>query len=460
MEATIPDIEYLTLAVTVNTTGDAIIIKRDGIEYSASPDDQRYYLLVKRDDDMDFARRVVISVTPNDDFAGTLRFGICVSAISVLDSEAPFDELGVELSVIREVDVEWTPTTDSLTEPDATGKAVYRSLPTQLLGNATLSFQYRMSSDFSSISTEIVLNSTDIQQLWSSDSVVTSLSAWNYVETMIHLSYASTAEIVFRGEVSVEDKLYLKPISIRDFTQESMVGEIEFVRATGGMIYIEVNTVKPIPVPVLLRAYVKPADTVDSRVLRFTDTMSIQPESSAFQGAMDEVRIWKIARDSADIYSSFLKNIAHSDLIVLLPFNSAENTNWFPSGADGTTNSIDFIVQKVNVTKTRLINSYGITGDGKCYYNLLASVIDNTQHAYICDKTCNDGSLKPCGSSTTPSAASVYRKGPIGIGSLSPLTAYQILVEFVAENGDEYEITRSLFASTSGVTMMMEDLKF
>ncbi|KAE9047633.1 hypothetical protein PR002_g935 [Phytophthora rubi] len=360
-----------------------------------------------------------------------------------------------------------------------------------------------MGSDFSSISTDVVLNSSETRTVWSSESAVIVQDRWNYVEALIDLTYPSTAEIIFRGIASAEDTLRLTEISIRDFIQEMIVGAIDFVRATGGMIYVEISTAKSVPEPVLLRAYVNRLNSSKSPALSFTgsdlqyvgceaitnmyacgdgsgihfdsptqcrsvcsavetqlkftpdsivrsaqmmsfpvvdsftiefwayfeslstsssneqllllfgtqegslgitlsssitisrcenqlriphgiplrewthvaivfgtndevalfidgspvadgllsknncdvpsfaylqlgrDTMDILPDTSVLFGAMDEIRIWKVARSQADILATFQKNIVDPDLILYLPFNSAENTNWFPSGADG-----------------------------------------------------------------------------------------------------------------------------
>jgi hypothetical protein len=122
----------------------------------------------------------------------------------------------------------------------------------------------------SSISTDVVLNSSETRRIWSSEDAVIPHSEWNDAEALIYLPYASTAEIVFRGVASVEDSLNLKSIAIRDFTKESVVGEVKFVRATGGMIYVEIETAESIPDPVLLRAYVKRLGSTESPSLRFT----------------------------------------------------------------------------------------------------------------------------------------------------------------------------------------------
>ncbi|KAG2939403.1 hypothetical protein PC115_g3107 [Phytophthora cactorum] len=621
MATTNPEIEYISLAVAVNTTDNNIIIKRDGIQYYPLTDDQRYFFLIQRDDAMDSAKRGILSITPNSSFSGILQFAISVSAIGFIDDAIPFQELGVESSTIREVEIEWIPDDEPLEKPVPAGEAIYRSLSTKLQGNATLSFGYQMSSDFSSIKTDVVLNSTEIRQLWSSDSVAVTPGAWKHVEAFIDLSYATSAEIIFRGVVSVDNAVYLKSISIRDYTQESKVGEIEFVRATGGMIYIEVSTAKSIPDPVLLRAHVKEAGSAESTALRFAgdglqyrgcaaitamypctdssgisftslsqcrtlctavetqlrftpesivrsaqmislsineaftvefwvylehlspsssdqqllllhgsqegslsvtlnsyllisrcqnqlriphglpletwthlaivfgadnevtvlmngvemadgrlskencdvpayaylqlgrDTMNIRPETSVLQGAMDEIRIWKTARESADVYASYETNIVHSDMILVFHFNSVHKTNWYSSGAEGSANNVDFIVQNVRARNSRQIHNFGISGDGKCYYTLSEFTTDEGLDGYICDKNCGDGSGRTCGSNITDNVTSVYGKGPIGVGGLSSLTGYEISVEFVTDESEEYKITNPLIASTSNVTV-------
>ncbi|KAE9029228.1 hypothetical protein PF011_g1177 [Phytophthora fragariae] len=127
-----------------------------------------------------------------------------------------------------------------------------------------------MGSDFSSISTDVVLNSSETRTVWSSESAVIVQDRWNYVEALIDLTYPSTAEIIFRGIASAEDTLRLTEISIRDFIQEMIVGAIDFVRATGGMIYVEISTAKSVPEPVLLRAYVNRLNSSKSPALSFT----------------------------------------------------------------------------------------------------------------------------------------------------------------------------------------------
>ncbi|KAH7479022.1 Titin [Phytophthora ramorum] len=276
------------------------------------------------------------------------------------------------------------------------GEAIYRSLPTQLQGNSTLSFSYQLSSDFSSISTDVILNSSETRRVWSSESAAINPSEWNIAVAPITLAYASTAEIIFRGVVAVEDGLYLKTIALRDYTQESTVGVVEYIRATGGMIYLEINTAESIPEPVWYRVYVKTLNSNESPALRFTgdglqylgandevavltngvkvadgrlskdncnipayaylqlgrDTMDVRSDASVLQGAMDEVRIWKVARDTLAVNASYQRNIADTDLILRLPFNSAEKTNWFPSGTDESGNSVDFMATGGSITLT------------------------------------------------------------------------------------------------------------
>ncbi|KAF1792546.1 Immunoglobulin-like fold [Phytophthora cactorum] len=582
MATTNPEIEYISLAVAVNTTDNNIIIKRDGIQYYPLTDDQRYFFLIQRDDAMDSAKRGILSITPNSSFSGILQFAISVSAIGFIDDAIPFQELGVESSTIREVEIEWIPDDEPLEKPVPAGEAIYRSLSTKLQGNATLSF---------GIKTDVVLNSTEIRQLWSSDSVAVTPSAWKHVEAFIDLSYATSAEIIFRGVVSVDNAVYLKSISIRDYTQESKVGEIEFVRATGGMIYIEVSTAKSIPDPVLLRAHVKEAGSAESTALRFagkilyrgcaaittmypcTDSSGISftslsqcrtlctavetqlrftpesivrsaqmislsineaftvefwvylehlsPSSSDQQllllhgsqegslsvtlnsyllisrcqnqlriphglpletwthlaivfGADNEVTVLmngvemadgRLSKENCnvpayaylqlgrDVYASYETNIVHSDMILVFHFNSVHKTNWYSSGAEGSANNVDFIVQNVRARNSRQIHNFGISGDGKCYYTLSEFTTDEGLDGYICDKNCGDGSGRTCGSNITDNVTSVYGKGPIGVGGLSSLTGYEISVEFVTDESEEYKITNPLIASTSNVTV-------
>lgn len=129
----------------------------------------------------------------------------------------------------------------------------------------------------------MVLNSSETRSVWSSDSAVIVQGQWNYVEALIDLSHPSTAEIVFRGIASVEDTLRLKEIVVRDFVHETIVGEIDFVRATGGMIYIEVNTAKSIPEPVQLRAYVSRLNTSNTPALSFTGKDFVVPILTRYQ---------------------------------------------------------------------------------------------------------------------------------------------------------------------------------
>ncbi|KAJ8556715.1 hypothetical protein ON010_g9250 [Phytophthora cinnamomi] len=605
MQVTTPEIESLTLGLAVNSTDNNIVVKRGDTQYYSSSIDPHYYFLVERDINLDSARQVVVSVTPNDSFVGTLRLDIGVAAVNLVSSVVAFAELDVELSIICQVEVEWIPRA-KVDEPTTSSEAVYRSLSTELQGNSMLSFKYQMGSDFSSISTDVLLNSSEARSVWSSNSAVITQDQWTYVEALIELSYPSTVEIIFRGIASVEDTLQLKEIAVRDFALEGMVGSIEFVQATGGMIYIQVNTAQSIPDPVLIRAYARRLDTNVSPALSFTgkgsfttilrwfpdfwltflrifpdpvqkvvlgcrnpaavyyrvnsakftndivsrrrfiydrvlglsrgvqhefqqraaltaiwysgrkfehyleqfyhdialfkpasssswnsspkvdpycnfadgllsnnncnvpsiaylqlgrgaeiainDTIGILPDTSVLLGAMDEIRIWKVARAPADILASFQKNIVDPDLILLLPFNSAENTNWFPSGVDISGNSIDFIVQGINVISTRTIHAFCVAGEGNCYYKLVADSTDQLSSS-TCEKTCGDGSLNTCGSNTSATAASVYAEGSVGVGGLSPLTDYEISVEFVTADNSEYEITKSLIATTSNATV-------
>ncbi|KAL4096057.1 hypothetical protein PRIC1_009422 [Phytophthora ramorum] len=416
-----------------------------------------------------------------------------------MNSVIPIEELSIDLSTIRELEIEWISTAEPSSLTVISGEAIYRSLPTQLQGNSTLSFSYQLSSDFSSISTDVILNSSETRRVWSSESAAINPSEWNIAVAPITLAYASTAEIIFRGVVAVEDVLYLKTIALRDYTQESTVGVVEYIRATGGMIYLEINTAESIPEPVWYRVYVKTLNSNESPALRFTgdglqylgandevavltngvkvadgrlskdncnipayaylqlgrDTMDVRSDASVLQGAMDEVRIWKVARDMLAVNASYQRNIADTDLILRLPFNSAEKTNWFPSGTDESGNSVDFMVQNVSVINTRPILAFGVAGDGSCFYKLTSAEVD-VLPASTCDKACGDGSMKTCGSSISSKlhvVTSVYGKGPLGVGGLSPLVDYDIYVEFVSEDGGEYDITRALIASTSNTTV-------
>ncbi|KAL4170018.1 hypothetical protein KRP22_010927 [Phytophthora ramorum] len=313
--------------------------------------------------------------------------------IGFMNSVIPIEELSIDLSTIRELEIEWISTAEPSSLTVISGEAIYRSLPTQLQGNSTLSFSYQLSSDFSSISTDVILNSSETRRVWSSESAAINPSEWNIAVAPITLAYASTAEIIFRGVVAVEDGLYLKTIALRDYTQESTVGVVEYIRATGGMIYLEINTAESIPEPVWYRVYVKTLNSNESPALRFTgdglqylgandevavltngvkvadgrlskdncnipayaylqlgrDTMDVRSDASVLQGAMDEVRIWKVARDMLAVNASYQRNIADTDLILRLPFNSAEKTNWFPSGTDESGNSVDFMVQNSGI---------------------------------------------------------------------------------------------------------------
>ncbi|GMF22595.1 unnamed protein product [Phytophthora fragariaefolia] len=628
--------ECLTLAVALNTTNGDVAIKYGTRDHHASSDDPPYFFLIEREANLRTVRQLVISARPSDTFAGILRFYIGLGSLSFDDKMTPFADQYAELLTIREIDVEWIPIAET-DMPMMSKEANYRSLPTRLLGNSAISFKYQMTSgkferqyidpmsskctkqafvvptDSSTISTYVVLNSSETRSVWSSDSAVINQDQWNYAESVIDIAYPSTAEIVFRGIASADDTLRLKEITIHDFVQEAMVGIINFVHATGGMIYIEVNTAKSIPQPILLRAYVRRLHTNDSPTLSFTGknysllmicchtnrvpyciiegddlqcsacetTTTMYPCTGASgivfdspaqcrklcsavetqlkftpdavvrsaqmvpfpiadpftvefwvfregfsidlsseqllllygtqEGSLSitlssyitisrcgnllriphgiplrqwthvaivsdasndialfmngkqvangllskkdcDIRIWKVARDPEAIFTSFQKNVFDPDLILLLLFNAAENTNWFPSSTDGSPNNIDFMVQGVNVTSTRAIKSFGVAGDGRCYYKLIESVV-NPLSSTSCDKTCGDGSLRTCGSSTNSNVASVYRRGSIGVGGLSPLTDYEVLVEFVTNDNSEYEITQPLVGSTSNATV-------
>jgi hypothetical protein len=161
-----------------------------------------------------------------------------------------------------------------------------------------------------------------------------------------------------------------------------------------------------------------------------------------------------------DVFASYKRHVTHTDLLLSLPFNSAEKTNWYPSGTDGSGNRVDFMVQGVNVTKSRPIHALGVAGDGRCYYKLFAPASGDIVDTNACNKACSNGNVKTCGSSTNDQVASVYGKGPIGVGGLSPLIEYAISVEFVDKDGGDYEITRLVVAKTSNATVpgKMEDM--
>ncbi|GMF11679.1 unnamed protein product [Phytophthora lilii] len=561
MQTTLPEIEYLTLTLAINgTAADQVTVERGGTQYYPSPNDQRFYFLLKRENNLDIARQVTISVTPKSSFTGFLTCALSVSAIGIVNSAISFEELIAESSTVRDIEVEWIPAVEELDEPGTSGEAVYRSLPTHIFGTSTLSFQYQMTSDFSSISTDVILNSSNIRPVWSSDSIVINQGEWNYAQTLIDITYPTTVEVVFRAIASIHDTLRLKAIAIRDLMRENMLGTIEFDRATGGMIYIKVDTAQSIPEPVLFRAYVKQSgsseqptlvlqflgcgdittmypcvDSSDTSItsphqcknlcfavetqLQFTPysvVRSAQMISLPINGAWT-IEFWVYLRDLsvgsdqllllfgtmdgslsitlnsyitiswcsnalkihrgipvrrwthvAVVFSGeyevavlldgqtaasgqINKDNCDMPLFAYLQLGRAENTNWFPSGVDGSTNSVDFIVQEVNVSSTRPIQSLGIDGDGSCFYKLSTSV-DGNLPASTCNKMCGDGSLKTCGSASSKQVVSLYTRGSIGVGGLSPLTDYDISVELVSEDGVDFKITQPLMATTSKST--------
>lgn len=603
-------LELSTIAVDATVT-----VERNGNTYSASTTDQRHYAIIGANESVKSERHITVIVAPAREFTGILHLSMSVTAIGKLFGVLPIEDVTSEAFTRHDFAIEWIPTVQ--VSRTSTKSAVYRSLPTKITGPSTLSFGYRMESEFSIIKAEVLLNSTETQHLWSSEAVVFSQSAWKDAKALIDVAYPSTAEIIFRGLTSAQDMLSLKAISMRDNSQTSVVGVVDFIGSTGGMIYISVNTSIDIPVPVLFRAYTKEVGVDDQPQLgyigdslqylgceairnmyscgqlsstsmntpleclklctatetqiRFTsnstvrssqmmylpindnitfemwvyldnsgssfteeqlllvygtseksmaitmnsyimisrcnnqlriprgipferwthvsivfsgdnavkvlfngytvadaqlgkctlptlaylqlgrDTLGVQPQSVALGGAIDEIRIWKVARQATDIYASFRKNIQHPDLILFVSFNSAENTNWFPSGKDWSGNNADFIVRQVDAMNSRLASAFGVTGDRSCYYASAAALSD-TLPTSMCDMLCDDGDLRSCGSDSNNRIASVYGRGSFGIGGLSALTTYEISVEFVIQDGGEFTISKSLDASTTHFT--------
>lgn len=105
-------------------------------------------VIVQRADLQHRIEHMAIRLTPNDSFIGVVRFEIEVSAIR--DNGAEMDDVeqySSDFAAIYQVVLEWFDSAPFTSiQPNPPGTAVYRSLPMQLRGNATLLFSYRLSS--------------------------------------------------------------------------------------------------------------------------------------------------------------------------------------------------------------------------------------------------------------------------------------------------------------------------
>jgi hypothetical protein len=69
--------------------------------------------------------------------------------------------------------------------------------------------------------------------------------------------YPSTVEFYFYGEPSQNDAMSLKSIAVVDPTQQTQIGELHVLEATGGMIKLQVDTADVLSDPMFFRVRMK-----------------------------------------------------------------------------------------------------------------------------------------------------------------------------------------------------------
>lgn len=92
------------------------------------------------------------------------------------------------------------------------------------------------------------------------------------MESRIPITYPSVVEFSFHGEAVQNDALSLKSIAVVDPVQQSRVGELRVLEATGGMIKIMVDTVDAIPDPVFYRVRMKQLNSSQPSTIVYAGT--------------------------------------------------------------------------------------------------------------------------------------------------------------------------------------------
>lgn len=139
--------EYLELKVHPNISSVGFVIEtNDGTFKISSNATNSSSVIVRRSDHQDRLKRVEIRIKPNATFIGFARFDIEVSAVHANDELSSIQQYSSACTALHQVVLEWFRTDFASIRPTSLGAAVYRSLPMKLLGDSTLSFNYRISS--------------------------------------------------------------------------------------------------------------------------------------------------------------------------------------------------------------------------------------------------------------------------------------------------------------------------
>lgn len=106
---------------------------------------------------------------------------------------------------------------------------------------------------FVALTAEVLLNSTDREVIWKSDTASTLLNEWSRVEVGVSIAFPTTAELTFRGEVIDGSSVSLKGIAVKDSARQNQVGQLRAIKSTGGSVLIQVDTSSAIPDPLFYR---------------------------------------------------------------------------------------------------------------------------------------------------------------------------------------------------------------
>lgn len=142
-----------------------------------------------------------------------------------------------------------------------------------------------------------------------------------------------------------------------------------------------------------------------------------------------------------------------TNLLLLLRFNLNSTTSAL-SGDDVSGNGNHFVLDGVSTSQRLQPRAFGMARNGACYCSQFdISTSTTALSAHTCDRACDSGDAQRCGSTTTDTVVSVYTRGAIRIGHLAPSTEYAFHVSFVTIDGEEYDISDEVVASTTTATV-------
>lgn len=171
--------------------------------------------------------------------------------------------------------------------------------------------------------------------------------------------------------------------------------------------------------------------------------------------------MWNGVRRPEDIFAWYETNAVDPAMVLMLRFNSHDKEKRVPSGVDDSSSGNHFTVGEVTASQDDRVRSFGVSGDGTCYCSQFGLSRDFELDASACNRQCEDGDSRSCGSSVTTQVVSAYTRGELHVGGLAPATAYAFTASFVTMNGDEYDISQALVASTTTATVpgRVDDLR-